>query len=423
MIVHVDMDAFFASVEQMDDPTLRGVPLVVGGGTRGVVSTASYEARKYGIHSAMPAVTARRLCPRAVFVRPRFRRYAEISGRVMRALGDFGGVVEEASIDEAYLDVDGMGRIWGDLPNLVARLRERVREVTGGLTCSVGAAPVKFLAKICSDINKPDGVFLLEEKDMDAFLLALDVRRIPGVGRSTWHRLESFGIRTCADVRRFSRDFWKANFGSWGLVLCDRAHGIDPRRVSTGREPRSESAETTFLEDVTDRAVLARRLLALSERVGTRLRAGGHRGRTVTLKIKYADFSQTTRSITLDHPVASTRGIHEAGLRLLDKEPLAGPVRLVGIGVSRFGAAERLTLPGMPATPGSAAGELRDRRLDEAVDALRGRFGRAIVVRGSLLEEEQARRREEEAEAALWWGERAGSAGACATGSGSGKKE
>lgn len=437
MIAHVDMDAFFASVEQLDDPTLRGRPVIVGGGTRGVVATASYEARAYGIHSAMPAVTARRLCPQAVFVRPRFARYKELSGRVMEALWEFGTRVEVASIDEAYLDVSGMGRSFRSLPDLVCALRARVREVTGGLTCSVGAAPVKFLAKICSDMNKPDGVFLLAPGDMDAFLLAMDVRRIPGVGRATAGRLAQFGIHTCADARRFSEAFWRANFGRWGLAIRERAFGIDPRGVEVEREQLSESAETTFVEDVTDRALLLRRLLALSEEVGARLRRDGRGGRTVTLKLKYADFRQVTRSLTLGHAVSSTQGIYDTGRQLLDRAALEGAVRLIGIGVShldakagvaaedeaaphsgrsrrggtgRSGRGAKLLLPGIELGAGrrererarSRAGEEKARRLDAALDALRERFGGSIITRGSLLEEAAAQRREE-ANDEDWW--------------------
>ncbi|MBQ2515968.1 MAG: helix-hairpin-helix domain-containing protein, partial [Desulfovibrio sp.] len=183
MIVHVDMDAFFASVEQMDNPALRGRPVMVGGGDRGVVATASYEARRFGVHSAMPAGQARRLCPQGVFVRPRFDRYKELSGKVMEVLRAHSPLVEQASIDEAYLDAEGLERVYGSLPALVCSLRCAIRTATGGLTCSVGVAPVKFLAKICSDVNKPDGVFILETGDVEAFLATLPVRKIPGVGQ------------------------------------------------------------------------------------------------------------------------------------------------------------------------------------------------------------------------------------------------
>lgn len=182
MIIHLDMDAFFAAVEQMDHPELRGKPVIIGGGLRGVVSTASYEARVFGVHSAMPVVTARRLCPQGVFIHGRRHRYAELSRLVMAALGEFSPLVEPASIDEAYLDAAGLERLFGPLEELTARIKARVAEVTGGLTCSVGAAPVKFLAKICSDVNKPDGVFILRHEEMDAFLRALEVGRLPRRG-------------------------------------------------------------------------------------------------------------------------------------------------------------------------------------------------------------------------------------------------
>ena len=190
MIVHLDMDAFFASVEQLDDPSLRGRPVIVGGSSeRGVVSTASYEARRFGVHSAMPVVMARKLCPQGVFLPGRRERYAELSRRVMEVLSTFSPLVEQASIDEAYLDITGTERLFGDVNRLVARLKADVRRATGGLTCSVGVAPIKFLAKICSDINKPDGVFILRPESLDAFLCALPVRKLPGVGKRMAEKL------------------------------------------------------------------------------------------------------------------------------------------------------------------------------------------------------------------------------------------
>ena len=229
IILHLDMDAFFASVEQMDHPEWRGKPVIIGGETRGVVSTASYEARRFGVHSAMPMTTARRLCPQAIFVRGNRRRYVEISGRIMAALQDFSPLVEPASIDEAYLDATGLERLFGPVEQLIPAIKARVREVTGGLTCSVGAAPVKFLAKICSDINKPDGIYILRPDDVDSFLGGLDVRRLPGVGRRMVAELEALGIRRVEQLRRYGPELLEQRFGKWGRELHARARGIDPR--------------------------------------------------------------------------------------------------------------------------------------------------------------------------------------------------
>ncbi len=387
MIVHVDMDAFFASVEQLDNPSLRGRPVMVGGGERGVVATASYEARRFGVHSAMPSSQARRLCPDGVFVRPRFDRYRELSAKVMEVLRAHSPVVEQASIDEAYLDACGLERLYGSLAGLVCSLRCAIRTATGGLACSVGAAPVKFLAKICSDVNKPDGVFILEAKDVDAFLQTLPIRKIPGVGAKMAEALGKFGIRFAADMRRYSPDFFKARFGRPGLVLLERAMGRDDRPVVPVREAKSESAEETLAKDTRDRELLRRILLAHAEKVGRRLRGQRLQGRTVTLKVKYADFTQITRSKTLEMPVASTQGIYGVARDLLDAVPLGKAVRLVGVGVSNFGSPRgRLTLLSL-LNGGSLPeieGEKRRLRLDRTLDAIRERFGEGAVARGSL---------------------------------------
>ncbi|WP_418741577.1 DNA polymerase IV, partial [Desulfovibrio piger] len=322
IILHLDMDAFFASVEQMDHPEWRGKPVIIGGGTRGVVSTASYEARRFGVHSAMPVTTARRLCPQAVFVRGNRRRYAELSGRIMAALQDFSPLVEPASIDEAYLDATGLERLFGPVERLVPAIKARVREVTGGLTCSVGAAPVKFLAKICSDINKPDGICILRPEDVDGFLGGLDVRRLPGVGRRMVAELEALGIRRVEQLRRYSPELLEQRFGKWGRELHARARGIDPRPVVPEHEAKSESAETTFARDTRDREFLKTMLLGHAERVGASLRRHGLRGRTVTLKIKFADFRQITRSRTLPDATDSTETIYETGTALLEAQAL-----------------------------------------------------------------------------------------------------
>ena len=387
MIVHVDMDAFFASVEQMDNPALRGRPVMVGGGERGVVATASYEARRFGVHSAMPAVQARRLCPEGIFVRPRFERYKELSGRIMEVLQAHSPLVEQASIDEAYLDAEGLERLYGSLAGLVCSLRCAIRSATGGLTCSVGAAPVKFLAKICSDVNKPDGVFILEPGDVDAFLASLPVRKIPGVGPRMAEALGKFGIRVASDMRRYSPDFFRTRFGRPGLVLLERAMGRDERRVEPVREAKSESAEETLARDTRDLELLRRILLAHAEKVGRRLRGRKLQGRTVTLKIKYADFTQITRSKTLDAPVASTQGIYGVARELLEAVSLKKAVRLLGVGVSNFGAPrERLTLLSLLNGGRSPEfeGEKRRLKLDRTLDALRERFGEGVVARGAL---------------------------------------
>lgn len=384
MILHVDMDAFFASVEIMDNPRLRGRPVIVAGGGRSVVATASYEARKFGVHSAMPTAQARRLCPGGVFVRPRFARYSEISHKVMDALRHFTPLVEPASIDEAYMDVSGLGRSYAGPEALICAVRRSIRKVTGGLTCSIGCAPVKFLAKICSDINKPDGVYILRAEDVTAFLAGLPVAKIPGVGRRMQEALGRFGIVKAGDMLRYSREFFAARFGKNGIVLLDRARGIDPRPVETERERKSESAEDTLLRDTRDTDVLKKMMRAQAEEVAAGLRKRHLAGRTVTVKIKYDNFRIITRSQTFDYQLASARGLYDAACAILDGVELERPVRLIGVRISGFGGVRRegSLLPLITRERSAAEEEKRNFRLDRTMDDLKKRFGKDIIRRG-----------------------------------------
>ena len=380
-ILHLDMDAFYASVEQLDNPELRGKPVIIGGAERGVVSTASYEARRFGVHSAMPMFEARRLCPHAVFIRGRMKRYQEKSREVMAVAGRFSPLVEKASVDEAYLDATGLERLFGTAENMARLLQAAVLEKSG-LTCSIGLAPVKFLAKIASDLKKPAGLTVLAHADVPAFLQTLPVGKIPGVGKRMRQALELLGVSHAADVRRFPKEFWIERLGKAGDLLYDRAGGVDPRPVEPFTPPKSESAENTFAKDTKDREELSAWLLRQSERVGENLRKLGLAGRTITLKYKYADFSQHTKSRTLKQPTNLTRIIYETALALLDESTIERPLRLIGVGVSQFGEEERQfsLIPD--------AGEARDKReaaLDATLDQLRGKFGNAAVVRGKLF--------------------------------------
>lgn len=347
MILHLDMDAFFASVEQLDNPDLRGRPVIIGGGQRGVVSTASYEARVYGIHSAMPAATARKLCPHGIFLHGRYQRYSELSSRVMACLRNFAPIVQVASIDEAYIDISGLRYIYVSPYAAAIAIKKSVAAATGGLTCSVGIAPVKYLAKICSDVNKPDGVFILYQSQIEDFLHDLPVEKLPGVGKNMSASLHSFGISTVGQLARLSREFLLERYGKWGGDLYERAHGIDGRTVHENAPAKSESAERTFARDITDRNILREALLTHAERVGARLRKNGAAGRTICLKIKFADFHVITRSRTIAVQTHATRTIYEIGCALLDVEPLPQPVRLIGLGVTGFDfKPAQLWLPG-----------------------------------------------------------------------------
>ena len=386
-IMHVDMDAFFASVEMLDNPALRGKPVIVGHGARGVVCAASYEARVFGVRSAMPMTRALQLCPQGEYIVPRHDRYMEASHKVMAVLRDFSPAVEQASIDEAYLDATGFEHLHNSVQSLGETLKQAVFEHTG-LTCSVGLAPVKFLAKIASDLNKPNGLTVLYPERLQAFLRNLPVSRIPGVGERTLDCLKVLGIRTAGDVACYPADFWESRLGKMGLMIWERSQGIDPSKVEPYLAPKSEGAEDTLLTDTSDREVLKSWLLRQAEIVGAGARRSKAQGRTVTLKIKFSDFKQITRSRTLPVPTASTRLIYEVAVSLLDNLELPRPVRLIGVSLSGFVWSEeqrQMLLPGFSAAEGDAcdAGEARDRALDEAIDEIRARFGKAAVVRGA----------------------------------------
>ncbi len=377
-VLHLDMDAFFASIEQMDFPEYRGRPLAVGNNPRGVVSAASYEIRAYGVRSAMPVVQARRLCPHGVFVPGRGWRYKEISRQVMEVLQDFSPVCEQASVDEAYLDVTGLERLAGPPKVLGTELKRRIQERTG-LGASVGIAPNKLVAKIASDFRKPDGLTIVDDADVVAFMAGLPLEKIPGVGKRTLPRLHLLGFKTAGDVQRCSRRFLEDRFGEAGAKLFERARGVHRSPVSPSGRPKSVSAENTFEHDTADVEVLSRWLLRQADRVAAELRKSACLGRTVTLKIKFNDFRQITRSKTLAEPVNTTRRIHQTAAELLGAEEIARPVRLIGLGVSNliFGGRQLSLLEGA---------DDRAERMERAVDQLRDKFGREAIVRADLMD-------------------------------------
>ena len=388
-IAHVDMDAFFAAVEVLDNPSLRGKPVIVGHGARGVVCAASYEARVFGVRSAIPMTRALQLCPQGEFIVPRHERYSEVSRQVMAVLRDFSPVVEQASIDEAYLDATGLEGLFGPVQSLGEALKRAVFERTG-LTASVGFAPVKFLAKIASDLNKPDGLSILWPERIPSFLHKLPVARIPGVGERTLATLHSLGVSTAGEVSCYPADFWERRLGKLGLMIWERSQGIDRAVVEPYLAPKSEGAEDTLLADTRDRGVLNAWLLRQAEAVGARARRHKARGRTITLKVKFSDFRQITRSRTLPVSTASTRVIYETAAALLHALELPLPVRLIGLALSGFVWGEeelQLCLPGLgdgadeAPSPGQAAD--RDRALDETLDEIRARFGKDAVLRGT----------------------------------------
>ncbi len=399
-ILHVDMDAFYASVEQRDDPTLRGRPVVVGGaGGRGVVAAASYEARRFGVHSAMPMVRARRLCPDLVIVGNRFDRYREVSREVMAILRDVTPLIEPLSLDEAFLDVAGAVRLFGHPPAIGELIRARIRAELD-LPCSVGIGPTKSVAKLLSGKAKPDGLLHWRADEVVAKLRPLPVRDLWGAGPKTVERLTSFGLTTIGavadtDLRTLQRLVGDAA----GTKLHQLARGEDPRRVSTSEPVRSVSAESTFDEDVDDPEVLHRHVLRLSEKVGRRLRAEGHAGRTITLRVRFASFETISRSATLPAPTDRTHDITMVAADLLDGLRLERVrVRLLGVGVSNLGdgaGAQQLSLAAAGEGDGDVEvartdrlGDARWHDLDRIVDDVAARFEGVRVSYAALLDED-----------------------------------
>ena len=345
-ILHADLDAFYASVEQMDHPELRGKPVLVGGSpqSRGVVAACSYEARAYGIHSAMPMRTALNLHPQAIVVTPRFDRYRQVSDKIMAIFRSITPLVQPLSLDEAYLDATEVVAA-GTAPVDVARaLKERIkREV--GLTISVGVATSKSIAKIASDIRKPDGLVVVEPGSEQAFLAPLPVKRLSGVGPRTEQRLVEAGIATLGDLARQSEAWAKGFFGRRGLEVIAMSRGEDHQPVTTERAAKSMSAETTFAQDIQDPETLSAQIAQLSQHVAQRLHNSGVKGRTVTVKLRLSDFTTFTRATTLASPVSNASTIQQVAQHLLNRELLPGRrFRLLGVGVSNFGDTGQLPL-------------------------------------------------------------------------------
>ena len=345
-IVHADMDAFYASVEQMDDPELRGQPVVVGGSPdqRGVVAACSYEARKYGIRSAMPMRTALSLCPDAIRVSPRFDRYGQVSEQVMAIFRSVTPLVQPLSLDEAFLDVTQVVESEVSPEEVARSLKNRVKEKVG-LVVSVGVATSKSVAKIASDFDKPDGLVIVNPGTERAFLAPLPVKRLSGIGPSTEQRLAKEGVTTLGDLGGQTETWAGRLLGKRGPELLAMSRGQDRRPVVTERVAKSVSAETTFSRDIDDPMEMGDRLARLCLRVARRLENSGVMGRTVTVKLRLADFTTFTRAVTLSSPVNDTLVIQEAAQRLLEKELLPDrSFRLLGLGVSNFGQSHQLPL-------------------------------------------------------------------------------
>jgi DNA polymerase-4 len=385
------MDAFYASVEQRDRPEVRGRPVVVGADPRGrgVVSAASYEARRYGIHSAMPIGRAYRLCPMAAFLPVDMEKYARESERIMAILADFTPLVEPLSLDEAFLDVTGSRALHGTGVEIARRIKARIRDEVG-LTASAGVAPNKFVAKIASDLEKPDGLVEVGPGGEAAFLHPLPLRRLWGVGPAAEAELTALGVRTIGDLVGMGRRRLEARLGPSGAHLLELAQGMDERPVVPWHDPKSIGAEETFGRDTRDVGLLRATLLAQSDRVAAELRAAGLRGRTVTLKLRFADFHTLTRRGTGETPTSDGGEIFRRVWAAFSKIPRPQAVRLIGLSVSGFASAaepQQLPLLGQPD---------RADRLGRVTDEVRTRFGPEALVRGTLLDAGRRRGRPRE---------------------------
>jgi DNA polymerase-4 len=386
-ILHVDMDAFFASVEQKDDPSLIGKPVVVGGAARrGVVAAASYEAREFGVRSAMPMAEALRRCPRLVVVPPRGDRYGEVSRQVFDVFHQYTPLVEGLSIDEAFLDVTESRSLFGDGETIARRIKSDVLEVTG-LTCSAGVAASKFVAKIASDLDKPNGLTVVPE-DVAAFLAPLPIERMWGIGPKTAPQLRRLGYATLGDLARADPAALERAIGSWGVEIRELARGHDVRVVVPDRDAKSIGVECTYDLDLTSREAIARSLLAHASRVAERLTEAGVRARVVVVKLKLHDFTSITRRTTLPSAASDTKTLHDACLGLLDRFPIdfrRARVRLTGVSTQDFdgGAAAQAAL-----FPDRA--QERRRELEGVLLRAKERFGGKgdkPITFASLLEE------------------------------------
>ncbi|MBW1970331.1 MAG: DNA polymerase IV [Deltaproteobacteria bacterium] len=384
-IIHLDMDAFYPSVEVLDNPALKGKPVVVGGSKeRGVVSSASYEARKFGIHSAQPIAKAKRLCPGGIFLPVRMSRYQEISKQVFKIFHRFTPLVEPISIDEAFLDVTDSIRLFGQPGNIAKKIKQIILTETG-LTISAGVAPSKFVAKIASDIDKPDGLTVVHPDDVRDFLDPLPVKKMWGVGKVSQRLLSRLNIHNFRDLRQTPVKVLEKKFGKHGVKIHLLAMGVDERDVIPDHDVKSIGHEQTFLQDIISLDTVQKELLALGSKVARRMRQKGLKGKTITLKVKYSDFVQITRSVTLPKSIDDGSEIYSVACRLLEKTRVTKkPVRLLGISLSQLsclGTGTQLSLFDQDRS------SQERQRLNTVLDSLYEKYGDKSVVPGTLLKD------------------------------------
>jgi len=379
VILHIDMDAFFASVEQLDNPDLNGKCVIVGGlSGRGVVAAANYEARKYGIRSAMPMFLARKKCPQAVFLTPRKGRYSEISKEIMLLLKTFSPLVEPVSIDEAYLDISGCERLYGTPKHIGLTIKSNIRKHIG-LGCSIGIAPNKFLAKIASDMNKPDGLILIEPDEAAKFSESIPIDKVPGVGKVKLKELEKIGVKLLGDIKKYPKDMLTKRFGTFGLRLIALSSGNDDSPVVDCSQSKSISSETTLDQDTGEKMLLKEYLFSQAEDVGKQLRSLDLRAKTIVLKVKHDDFSQVTRNITIKTPTQSSQLIYKEAYKLLKAYQIKAKVRLIGVGATNLIQASNPVQIDIFETNINQSSKWE--KVDRTVDKIKKKFGENVVIK------------------------------------------
>ena len=381
-IFHIDMDAFYASVEQADQPELKGKNVIISGKSkRSVVSAASYEARRFGVRSAMPLYEALKKCPDAVVLPVRMSRYKTLSRQIMELLATFSPVMEQVSIDEAFLDATGYALLYDDAVAMAKAVKKRIQD-DFHLTCSVGIAPVRFLAKIASDINKPNGITQITPHEVDNFIKQLPVEKVPGVGKRTFEMLSKLNIRFLGDVKKIPEDAVIKNLGKFGHRIIDLAQGIDGSGLQPHRKIKSVSSEETFLEDTKDMSFLKMCLLKHAEDVGRALRAKSFKAKTISIKIKHSDFSQITRSVTMLSYTQSTEKIFQAAIHLLECYELNKPVRLIGVTAATLVSLDHPEQ--MPLFGTEIVSDKNWEKVDHVLDAISEKFGDGMVKKAGL---------------------------------------
>ena len=384
MILHIDMDAFFAAIEQRDNPTLKNKPVIVSGKSkRSVVATASYEARLFGIRSAMPVFQAKQKCDHLVIVPGNMKKYRAESKKMMEIISHFSPLVEQVSIDEAYIDIKGCERLFGSPENIARSIKIYIYNELF-LTCSVGIAPIKFLSKIASDMNKPDGITIIKRSQVKDFIFSLPIQKVSGIGKSAMKKMEILQIKTLGDINKYTLPILTQKFGKMGQKLIALSNGIDPSRVETNYTRKSISSETTLSKDIFDFETIKQMILDRSQSVGRELRKKNFVCENVFIKLKFSDFSQITRSKKLDTSICSSAAIFNEALALYKKVQLKKRIRLVGVGVTAL--KDKNTPVQMQLIQDQSRQKKQWESVDSAVDSISEKFGTHIIKKASLSE-------------------------------------